>query len=76
MLIAHMADINLPKEDMWTPLHLAIHWSAMAVAKLLVEKGANFNVVNNDGNTALDLAIMKNEADLVHLMREKEREKI
>ena len=68
MLITHKADINLPKEDMWTPLHFAINWSATAVAKLLGEKRANFNVVNNDGNTALDMAMMKKDIDLVRLM--------
>ena len=71
MLIAHKANISLPKEDMWTIFHLAIHWSATAVAKLLLEKGANCNVVNSDGNTALHLAIMKDDADMVHSMLEK-----
>ena len=71
-LIAHGANVNLlNKYCMWAPLHVAITWREMAVAKLLVEKGANPDDGNADGNTALYLAVRANAANLVQLMLKK-----
>ena len=39
-----------------TPMHLAAFYNNTEVAKLLLEKGANANAVNNDGQTPGDLA--------------------
>ena len=71
ILIAHGAEVNLQKKDLWTPLHLATSWSETVVTKFLVEDGATFDQIGSDGKTTLHLAIIDNNASLCQLMLNK-----
>jgi Arf-GAP/coiled-coil/ANK repeat/PH domain-containing protein len=52
-----------------TPLHLAAtHGSTGQVCLLLKHKG-NHHLPNNDGKTALDIAVLNSDADVVTLLR-------
>lgn len=52
-LIQAKAPLNVKTLDGHTPLHLALR--DLASTKLLIEAGANFEIPNNYGQTALDL---------------------
>ena len=58
-LIAAKADVNLAADDDWTPLIQVMYADpgvAVPVAQLLMQAGADANIVNNEGNSALMLA--------------------
>ena len=46
-----------------TPLHHAAYYGQVETVKWLVEKGADKNARNNDGNTPLDAAYARMESD-------------
>jgi ankyrin repeat protein len=52
----------------------ALHWSALrghtAIAALLLDRGANFSVRNNDGETPMIVAERSKRADIVRLLRD------
>jgi ankyrin repeat protein len=56
LLLAKGANINIKKNDGYTPLHLAVGRGNVAMVELLVAKGADVNVKNNAGDTPLMLA--------------------
>ncbi|CAK8690875.1 unnamed protein product [Clavelina lepadiformis] len=49
----------------WTPLHLASYFGHKDVLEILLEHGANPNVVNQTGDTALHKASLTSREDLV-----------
>ena len=49
LLLAHKADVNAASDSGWTALHAACREGRMAVARLLLEKGAKPNVVQQPG---------------------------
>jgi ankyrin repeat protein len=51
-----------------TPLHLCALFGQAKIAELLIEKGADISMTNNDGNTALHLASFFAHSDLVELL--------
>ena len=51
------------EEDQSTPLHRAAHYGQVETVKWLVEKGADKNARNKDGNTPLDAAYARMESD-------------
>lgn len=69
-LVQHMvelgADINLPcDEDMTPPVSRAGgFWNHEDIARYLVEKGANLNQVDKNGNTPLHIAAYNGRKDL------------
>lgn len=55
------ADVNYQKSDGWSPLHRSASWGHPDIARLLLERGADPNLVNDAGRTALQIAIEDNE---------------
>ena len=51
----------LPQKN-WTALHWAAHSGRLAVAELLLARGANRGALSNDGKTAQQMAEAKDEA--------------
>ena len=48
--------INARNEDGDTCLHLAVKWGDRSVISLLVERGADMDALNNNGESPLSLA--------------------
>ena len=72
-IINHLYQKKVPHidsrdENGKTPLMWAIHNSHLSVVKLLFKLGAKFNLADSEGNTALHLAISKNETAIVEYM--------
>lgn len=57
-------DINSRTDDKSTPLHIAVEEGHIAIAHLLKEKGADLSLLNGDGLTAAQLAIVKAEEEV------------
>ncbi|KAK3372615.1 ankyrin repeat-containing domain protein [Podospora didyma] len=64
--LATSTDINwaLPNLE-WTALHLAAWEGKNRVVEVLLEKGANFNVKNRDGDSPIDCALFRRNSDVV-----------
>jgi ankyrin repeat protein len=52
-------DINVPGNDNTSPFHLAMYKKKLDIGQLLLERGANLEIKDKDGNTVL-LDIIKN----------------
>ena len=59
------------KEDVGTALHRAVVGGHTEVVKLLLGEGANIEMRDLMGKTALDLAREENNADIVRLLEER-----
>ncbi|XP_011883144.1 PREDICTED: transient receptor potential cation channel protein painless-like [Vollenhovia emeryi] len=57
-----------------TALHIAVRKNDLTCAGLLLEKGASASIPNNKGLTALHLAAMKGQGDMVELILGKSRQ--
>jgi ankyrin repeat protein len=55
LLIEHGADVNAQRNDLWTPLHLAVNNEEFRVARILLKSGADVNSPNCDGQAPLHL---------------------
>jgi ankyrin repeat protein len=63
--IARGADVNFQDpQDHVSPLHSAVHFKQVAAAKLLVERGADINARNGEGNTPLYVAVHQESLEL------------
>jgi len=67
-LLQHGADPNAASADGITPLHSAVMFDQPKMAQWLLERGAEPNPKYN-GKTPLGLALEKNQADLVDVLR-------
>lgn len=56
LLIANGADISIPADDGYTPLHIAAACDNVSVVKLLLENGANMNTPDENGRSPQRLA--------------------
>lgn len=73
-----VTNVNAVDEDGWTPLMLAAAWNDVKGVKFLIEKGANVNAKNNDGdndNTALDIALNRAHHKVAKLLKQAMEEK-
>ncbi len=63
--------VNAMDQDGWMPLHWAAWEGHEAVAKLLLEKGANVNIAIHDGITPLHFAAEGGHEAIVKLLIER-----
>ncbi|KAN0141504.1 Ankyrin repeat-containing domain protein [Lactarius tabidus] len=54
-LLDNGADVNAQRDDLRTPLHLALNVGELSVARILLEHQADVNARNDDGQTPLHL---------------------
>src|SRR6266702_3108630 len=54
-LLEHGVDVNARRDDLWTPLHLAVNIGELSVARILLEHRAEVNARNDDGQAPLHL---------------------
>lgn len=64
LLLNSGADIDSRGEHGYTPLHNAVEQGHLGAVIFLVERGANFARVNDDGDSPLDLAKLLVEAEI------------
>ena len=67
-MIAAGADVNLPSNDGWSPLHKAAANGHTEIVKLLLAKGAFRNSEYQDGTTPLKLAIKNKHTEIIALL--------
>ena len=67
-LLENGAQVNHRAVYQWTPLMEAVSNRRIQMVKLLLEYGADPSAINNDGNTALDIAVEKNDEAIVQLL--------
>ena len=56
LLIGQGADVNAVDDDWWSPLHVACYQDNTEMVLLLLQNGADFTMVDIDGNFAIDHA--------------------
>jgi ankyrin repeat protein len=54
-LLDHGAGVNAQRDDLWTPLHLALQFGELNVARMLLDHQADVNAQNADGQAPLHL---------------------
>jgi ankyrin repeat protein len=54
-LLDHGANVNSQRDDLWTPLHLAVNIGELSVARMLLEHQADINSRNDTGQAPLHL---------------------
>ena len=55
------ANVNEKDKDDATPLHLASHYKRLEIVQVLLDHGANIDIVNGQGKTPLQIAIVGND---------------
>lgn len=69
LLIQHGADVNAwDAKHHLNPLLAAIYWNNKDAARLLLEAGADPNVVNSDTESPLSMAVEQNDLDTAVLL--------
>jgi ankyrin repeat protein len=66
-LIDHGAELN-PKDGISTPLHIAAEAGWVGLGEMLLTRGANANATNSAGWTALHVAVVAGESDMINLL--------
>lgn len=62
------AELNSKNNDGWTPFHVASYLGHVAIVELLIEKGANIEILNNDGGNALLIAAAHGKTEVAMLL--------
>lgn len=65
---ASASSLNAPDDDGWAPLHYAAWYGHTAAVQLLLDRGANVNVVNQQNATALHFAAGAGRLETVQLL--------
>jgi uncharacterized protein len=70
-LIAAGSAVNARDRDGFSPLHFAAQEHAVAIARLLIDSGADFDAVNIHGNTPLFTAVFnsRGRGEMIELLR-------
>ena len=68
MLESGLVDVEAKDEVGWAPLHLASRDNSIAIAKLLIERGADVEAKTNVGLTPLHFASLHNYIELAKLL--------
>ncbi|RYP90107.1 hypothetical protein DL770_003799 [Monosporascus sp. CRB-9-2] len=76
MLVAAGAEMNHKRFDGWTPMHLAVDLGCAPLVKLLLLQGANPNIVNNEGNTPLQMALRTGDRVVLRVMVDHEGDNV
>ena len=71
MLLANKAKVNQELKDGTTPLMKAIERGQIKIAEILINKGAEVDKVNNNGDTAHKIAEKKGYKDLSAMLETK-----
>jgi ankyrin repeat protein len=69
ILLAHDAQVDALSPNQSTPLMMAIRSASLDIVKLLVERGANIELKNQVGMTALDFAVYYEQRDIQAYLR-------
>jgi ankyrin repeat protein len=76
LLLQKGADVNLGSNKGHTALHLAVFHNREDIIKLLLDaKGINPKLINNNDSTAIDLAELEGNKELLSLISSKDRER-
>lgn len=68
LLTEHDIDINAQDEFGWTLLHWASEWGDINGMRLLINRGADVNIINNAGFTPLSKASRRNSDAIQQLL--------
>jgi ankyrin repeat protein len=61
-------NINAQDNNGYTPLHIAAGNNQVAIANLLLNKGASATILDNDGHTAKQVAAFLGYTDMASLL--------
>ena len=74
VLVSQGGDMNQRIESGWgkgrTPLMMALRCGKIEAAEQLIRLGADVNIEDSDGNTALSIASMKGLSKIVEVLKE------
>ncbi|KAH8122253.1 ankyrin repeat-containing domain protein [Trichoderma asperelloides] len=70
LLVGAGANPNMPKQDQWTPFHLAISWGDQFVAEYLLQHGGDPMLITEDSYTTLHLAVRANLREMAEALLE------
>ncbi|XP_069597292.1 ankyrin repeat and LEM domain-containing protein 1 isoform X1 [Ranitomeya imitator] len=70
LLLQHSGNPNVRSIDDLTPVHVASSWGCCKALIFLLQKGGDPFIQDQDGNTALDLALMENNRRCVVALQE------
>ncbi|XP_069832753.1 uncharacterized protein [Dendropsophus ebraccatus] len=74
LILQHSGNPNVRSTDDLTPVHVAASWGCCKALIFLLRKGGDPTIQDQDGNTALDFALMENNRRCVVTLQEyKER---
>ncbi len=68
LLLDNFAYIDAESPNMTTPLMMAAHYGSAKAVKLLLEEGADANLKNANGLTAIDFALGANRQDSIDVI--------
>ena len=76
ILLDNGADPNLRGNDQSTPLHRASFHRELEIVRLLLERGADVDAVDDEGNTAYQIALKEGHHELAQLFTVEKRRSI
>lgn len=68
LLIGAGANPNMPKQDQWTPFHLAISWGDQSIVEYLLQHGGDPMLITKDSYKTLHLAVSKNMREMAEAL--------